>query len=75
MTTLVSVIMITNISVSFFDYPFWKLLEYFPIRESEPYTLKGNQSAYTLVSFTTAGKDEFFKRCKYIGYLKVKYIW
>jgi len=36
--------------------------------------LKKNQSTYTLVSSTTAGKDELIKRCKYIQYLKVKYI-
>ena len=69
------VVLYIIIAVSFFDIPFYKLLEYFLINESEPYMLKENQSAYTLVSSTTAGKDELIKGCKYIQYLKVKYIW
>lgn len=68
------VVLYIIIAVSFFDIPFYKLLEYFLINESEPYMLKENQSTYTLVSSTTAGKDEMIKRCKYIQYLKVKYI-
>jgi hypothetical protein len=35
---------------------------YFAIHESEPFTLKGNQEAYSLVYSTTTGGDELFKK-------------
>lgn len=66
------VVLYIIIAVSFFDIPFYKLLEYFLINESEPYMLKENQSTYTLVSSTTAGKDELIKRCKVYTIFKSK---
>lgn len=35
---------------------------FFSISQSEPSTLKGNQSAYTLIYSTTVGKEELFKK-------------
>ena len=35
---------------------------YFLISESKPFTLKGNQSAYTIIYSINSGKDEIFKK-------------
>ncbi len=45
---------------------------YFLISESVPSMLKGNQSAYTLVYSTTAGKDELFKKMQVYTIFKGK---